>query len=129
MMGAPSSDLSGHWRDEIPGLDKGILDLFQERPNPTARAAGGDVLAKMRSAFAIAPALPIVQHTAITTAVPGKPLMLTARVHSVDGIKSVRVRYRAVDQYLEFQTLAMEPTGNADEYRAEIPGGADFGEV
>jgi hypothetical protein len=32
------------------------------------------------------------------------------------------VLYRSVNQYKDFQALAMKPTGEKDEYRAVIPG-------
>ena len=34
----------------------------------------------------------------------------------------VRLRYRSVTQFQEYQTLDMLPTGQADEYRATVPG-------
>jgi hypothetical protein len=33
----------------------------------------------------------------------------------------VRVLYRGVNQYKDYQALAMKPTGEKDEYRAVIP--------
>ena len=61
---------------------------------------------------------------------PGNPLelnvLLSARpfehtVRSPAGVKWVRLRYRPVNQYLDYATLPMQPTGKPDEYTATIP--------
>ena len=70
----------------------------------------------------LAPVLPTVEHKAVTAAVAGKPLAIVVTVKAADGIKSVWVRYRAVNQMLDYQSLEMQATGNPNEYRTEIPG-------
>ena len=50
-----------------------------------------------------------------------KPLNVTAVVQDPSGVKSVRLRYRSVNQYQDFRTLEMRPTGKKDEYQAVIP--------
>ena len=64
---------------------------------------------------------PVVVHSPIATAPAGKPLTITAEVRSPSGVKWVRVRYRSVTQYEDFQTLPMLPTGKKDHYQAVIP--------
>ena len=64
---------------------------------------------------------PAVVHTPIATAPAGKPLTITAEVRSPSGVKWVRVRYRSVTQFEDFQTLPMLPTGKKDQYQAVIP--------
>jgi hypothetical protein len=66
---------------------------------------------------------PVLRHTAILTAPPGKPLRIVAEVQDPSGIAWVRLRYRGLSQHQDFRTLAMLPTGNAGEYEATIPGG------
>ena len=46
---------------------------------------------------------------AITTAPAGKPLTITADVRAPAGVKWVRLRYRGVNQQLDYQTLPLEP--------------------
>ena len=64
---------------------------------------------------------PTLHHTPILTAEPQKPLRVTARVEDASGVKSVRLRYRGVSEFQDFQTLNMLPTGNGNEYEATIP--------
>jgi hypothetical protein len=65
---------------------------------------------------------PVLHHTAIPTAPPGKPLRIVAEVRDPSGIRWVRLRYRGLSQHQDFRTLPMLPTGNAGQYEATIPG-------
>jgi len=65
---------------------------------------------------------PVLRHTAILTAQPGKPLRIVAEVRDPSGILWVRLRYRGLSQHQDFRTLTMLPAGNGDEYEATIPG-------
>jgi hypothetical protein len=211
MMGLPGAGLSGHWKDELAALKKGLADLERQRKEfrpaadargpsvahvPVRRAAPGKELviratvggagdrpaarvayrtgrgewlrASMERAEApvykaVIPAAavaegleyfvevtdggdrrvtyprggesqplgvtvtaddtaPEVRHTPVTRAEAGKPLTVTARVRDPSGVRWVRVLYRAVNQYKDYQALEMKPTGEKDEYQAVIPG-------
>src|SRR5262249_8426494 len=37
------------------------------------------------------------------------------------GVKTVRLRYRSVNQYQDYRTLEMTPTGKKDQYQGVIP--------
>ncbi len=65
---------------------------------------------------------PTVRHTAVPRAPVGQPLRLLAHVADASGVKSVRVRYRGVNQYEDYKTLELQPTGTKDEYQAVVPG-------
>ncbi|MFC1718744.1 hypothetical protein ACFL6S_34150 [Candidatus Poribacteria bacterium] len=65
---------------------------------------------------------PVVKHSPITCAPAEKPLRISAEVSDPSGVKWVRLRYRSVTQYQDFQTLEMLPTGAKDQYQAEVPG-------
>jgi hypothetical protein len=211
MMGLPSAGLSGHWKDELANLKKGLAALESERKAfrpalaeagptiahvPVRRAAPGkDVVIRatvasadgksvVRVAYradrdkwrfvpmeqgepslfrAVIPASdvaeglhyyveatdakgrkrtnpregesqalavtvtkdnapPTVTHTPITIADAGKPLTITARVQDPSGVRWVRVRYRSVNQFKDYQSLEMKPMGVENEYQAVIPG-------
>jgi hypothetical protein len=57
----------------------------------------------------------------VTSAQAQKPLRVTAEVRDPSGVKSVRLRYRSVNQYQDYRTLEMTPTGKKDQYQAIIP--------
>ncbi len=63
---------------------------------------------------------PEVIHTPIISAPARKPLTITAEVRDSSGVKWVRLRYRSVTQYEDFQTLPMLPAGKKDEYQAVV---------
>ena len=121
MMGVRSAGLSGHWRDELVALENGLNKLEQQRQqlNPAT-----EIKKVARYAVALAPGdnePPVVIHQAITNAPLGQPLTITAEVRDPSGVKWVRLRYRSVNQRLEFQTLPMLPTARKDLYQAVIP--------
>jgi hypothetical protein len=118
MMGVRSAGQCGHWRDELVALEKGVVAL--ERQHKALPAAEGTKAAPRYQAAGIGDP-PVVVHQPVTRAPAGKPLTITAEVHATAGVKWVRLRYRAVNQQLDYETLALEPTGKQDEYRAVIP--------
>ena len=130
-MGLPSAGLSGHWRDELAALKKGLEALARERDafRPVAGAkepqtAHAPVLKTQPPAVAATndTAPPVVAHKPITSAPPEKPLTVVARVTDhQSGVKWVRLRYRSVNQYQDFKTLPMLPTGEAGMYKAVVP--------
>ena len=64
---------------------------------------------------------PPVIHQPVSVSLADKPLVITAEVRDPSGIKWVRLRYRSVNQYQDFRTLPMLPTGERDQFRAVIP--------
>ena len=125
MMGLPSSGLAGHWKDELVELKKGLKALQQEKVNFSVTAAkNNDAVARFLSRKP-APGdddePPALTHRPVTSAPAEKPLVVTAAVRDPSGVKSVRLRYRSVNQYQDYRTLEMMPTGKNDEYQAVIP--------
>jgi hypothetical protein len=49
--------------------------------------------------------------------------VIQAAVTDPSGIDAVYLCYRGISQHQDFHRLAMAPTGQSNEYRAEIPGG------
>jgi hypothetical protein len=64
---------------------------------------------------------PVVSHTRITAADPGKPLRVTAEVTDSSGVAKVVLYYRPTRQTMEFSTLEMD-RGKGNVYSAVIPG-------
>jgi len=50
-----------------------------------------------------------------------QPVNIRIRVSAPQGIKWIRLYYRAVNQQLEFKNLPMEPDATPGQYRAVIP--------
>ncbi|HWB86282.1 MAG TPA: hypothetical protein VG675_19215 [Bryobacteraceae bacterium] len=65
---------------------------------------------------------PVLNFTPIQTAQPSHPLRIVAEVQDPSGIKWVHLRYRGLSQHQDFRTAVMLPTGNGNEFEAEIPG-------
>jgi hypothetical protein len=127
-MGLPSAGLSGHWRDELAALKKGLETLERERQSLQPAAGPKPPDAPQAAARKPPPGAgadhepPTVAHEPIRTAPAGKPLTVTARVADPSGVKWVRLRYRSVSQREDYQTLPMQPTGEQDTYQAVVPG-------
>jgi hypothetical protein len=49
-------------------------------------------------------------------------MRILASAKSGSGLEWVHLRYRSVNQYQDYFTLDMLPTGEQDQYEAEIPG-------
>ena len=64
---------------------------------------------------------PVVSLTSLTAAVPGRDLWVTAEVSAPEGVKWVRLRYRHVSQFEDYQTAEMVRDSKTGVYRAAIP--------
>ncbi len=64
---------------------------------------------------------PVLQHEPIKTALPGKPLRVSATVRDPSGVQWVRLRYRSVTQYEDFRMLPLVPVGDGDRFVATVP--------
>ena len=123
MMGLPSVGLAGHWKDELVELKKGLQALQQERERlRPATAPLNPVVTRVLVGASSPDQVPLLlTHQPVTSAPAQKPLTITAEARTFAGIKSVRLHYRSVNQYQDFQTLDMLPTGKSDQYQARIP--------
>ena len=113
--------MSGHWKDELGLLERGLERLKEQRanfkPNGTVQSA---------PLYKAAPSAENskyfnISHTPVETASAGQPLTVKISVSAPAGIKWVRLQYRAVNQYLDFETLPMTLTGGKNTYEATIP--------
>jgi hypothetical protein len=58
----------------------------------------------------------------ISRAPPLQPLRIVANVTDPSGVASVRVRYRHVTQFEDYETIEMQPTDEPGMYAATVPG-------
>jgi hypothetical protein len=118
MMGARSRNLCGHWRDELAGLERGLTALEQERKAAPSVA----IKTSPPNGFAGDPQnRPEVVFRPLTTAPAGNHITITVEAHAPSGIAWIHLRYRSVNQYLDYKTLPMQPAGGDGHYVATIP--------
>jgi hypothetical protein len=65
---------------------------------------------------------PKVQLLPVSTATPGADLEISAKAEDSSGVKVLRLRYRHVTQYEDYQSAAMTFDAAGGVYRARIPG-------
>jgi hypothetical protein len=119
-MGNRKTDLCGHWKDQLPLLERSIAALQRERER-SKPSADPSLVKRLAAALADVTPPPQIKHTPIRQAAARQPLTLTATIVSPTGIKWARLRYRAVNQHLDYETLEMHPTQNPGEYTATVP--------
>lgn len=119
MMGRQSMDLTGNWSDELAALKKGLAAVEQERRNANTNAVVAIPIPRRSISKDREP--PLLKHTPIITARPNQPLRVTAKVTNPSGIKWVRLRYRGVTQFEDYETLPMQRVGTSDDYEAVVP--------
>jgi hypothetical protein len=113
--------MCGHWRDELAELEKGLSELVQKRAGlssgtSTRKAPSYKVAARPDNSV-----LFNITHQPVTTLPAGEPLKITIRVTARSGIKWVNLSYRNVNQDIEYNTLPMQQTDEADTYEATVP--------
>ena len=125
MMGLPSSGLAGHWKDELVELKKGLNALQLERESFRPAATQNNTSVARFLTRKPAPGTddepPTLTLQPTPSAPAEKPLTVTVEARDPSGLKSVRLRYRSVNQYQDYRTLEMTPTGKRDQYQAVIP--------
>ena len=113
--------LSGHWKDELGYLEGGLERLQAQRKS--LKDTGQD---RTAPAYIDAPdinyqALFKIQHQAVRTAPPGQAIQISASIKAPAGVRWVRLRYRSVNQYLDYQILPMEADAGSDNYQVTVP--------
>lgn len=117
MFGARSRDLCGHWREELASLESAFTKLEAERKNIPADAV---FTASPRCVAFTTETVPLtIQHEPVHAARAGSPIVIRVKVSAPSGIKWVHVRYRAVDQTKNYETLDMQPDASGN-YEATI---------
>ncbi len=114
-------ELSGHWKDELVLLEKGLKALEQLRKDFKA-----DGMVKAAPHYKVATStdnseLFNVSLIPVTSASVGKPITINVKVSASAGLKWVHLRYRSVNQKENYKTLQMLPSGEKDEYQVVVP--------
>ena len=103
MMGRERAGLSGHWKDELVELKKGLEKLREQRKNFQLVIAGDK---------------PVIAHVPIRKTEPGSSLIIRATVSSKAAITSATVAYRCGSKNRSAEMTRMEQ----HIYRTVIPG-------
>jgi len=111
-----------HWRDELPKLEAGLKKLNEQARSATAGRAGEKPASLPAPAPATDTAPPTASLEPVGAARPGKPLPVTATVDDPSGVKWVRLRYRHLTQFEDYQTLEMIRDPQTGSWLATIPG-------
>jgi hypothetical protein len=109
--GAHAVGFSRHWKEEYQLLSRNFEQLQAERQKAVAKPG-----AKHFPLYAASGAPPSVR------LLPGGAnYEVTVRVTAPTGVKSVRLRYRHVTQYEDYQTAEMTLDAKTGNYTARIP--------
>lgn len=114
-------ELSGHWKNELASLEKGLLALELKRRNFKPDGA-----VKSSPHYTISNDINNtlyfkVVHQPVASAPVGQPITISVKITAPAGVKWVRLQYRGVNQTKDYQALPMLPTADKDVYQATIP--------
>jgi hypothetical protein len=114
-------DLRGHWSDELVYLETGLAELEKQRAefkseNNMVKAPEYKVATRSDNNVLFDVALDMIVKAPVN-----KALTVRAKVTGENGIKWVQLRYRHVNQMLEYSTIRMTPTAEKDVYEATVP--------
>lgn len=113
--------LSGHWKDELVELENGLVNLRQTRKLFETNKAILEVPLYPHNIASSNTNYFSIHHDPITSLEEGKPLKVTIKLKAPTGVKDVFLRFRAVNQHLDYSSEPMSPTADADTYQAIVP--------
>ena len=111
---------SWHWKEELAKLEEGLEKL---RKLSSENRLDADTRQRLLWAarLSAAPSLPIhVDHP--TSATPGQDLTVTATVETESPLGAVRLRYRHLTQFEDYETIEMTLDPMIGKYTGTIPG-------
>jgi len=112
--------LSGHWKDELGFLQRGLEKLkeqkaaFEPKENVTTAP-----LYKVATRTENSQLFTVDYHQ-ISPISQNQPITIKIKVTAHSGLEWVRLQYRAVNQYKDFEMIPMTPTGEKDVFQATI---------
>jgi hypothetical protein len=109
-----------HWKEELANLYAGLTRLEQQRAAVGVGAYGVTHLRRQSNELQDR-VPPKVQVSPPQSATPGQPLQITAHATDPSGVRHVRLYYRHVTQFEDYEILDMAPTAGG-VYSARIPG-------
>ena len=114
-----------HWKEELERLRKDQEALLAEKEQAKGRAqsdAGTRARAMLRRSSADREP-PVVKLEAGGKARPGADYVVAARVEDTSGVKTVRLRYRHMTQYEDYETADMKRDEKTGRFTGAIPAG------
>jgi hypothetical protein len=114
--GARSVGFRQHWKEEYALLEQDFNSLEAE-----SHAKVGDGPERTFTARELNLNPPVVTLPAPGIAEPGKDFKITAKAGTPQAVKWIRLRYRHVSQYEDYQTAEMELDSKTGLYSAAIP--------
>ena len=108
-----------HWKEELRRLETDLERLVAARP-PESSERAPKPLSLVRPASEGTPPVAMLAHDG--PAVVGRDFTVSARVTSASEITSVRLRYRHLTQYEDYQTAMMTFDPTTRSYTGRIPG-------
>jgi hypothetical protein len=113
--GARAVGFRQHWKEELKLVEQDFAALQAEREKVKANPLPGR---PARDANAQPPAVTLVPTAA---AEPGRDLRITVHVSGPEAVKWVRLRYRHVSQYEDYQTVEMTRDAKTGAFSGAIP--------
>jgi hypothetical protein len=107
--GAHAVGFSRHWKEEQQLLTANLEALLAERAQASPRPGAKHY------------ALHAVESAPSATLLPAKGLEISAGVHSAAPVKWVRLRYRHLTQYEDYETVEMTLDAKTGLYTGRIP--------
>lgn len=113
--------LSGHWKDELGYLEEGLKKLEQQKIDFKAESTSDNAPVYQVAKNDDNGNLFQVDFARIDSVPVGKPLVIWSKVTGLSGVKWVQLRYRSVNQKLDYATIRMISATEKDVYEAVIP--------
>lgn len=112
--------ISGHWRDELAELNQFYKELEDFRNTITSSAEKGNLPKCEIAEDMDYSSLFKVAHDPAKSIAPGKDVVIKAEVEAATGVEWVRLRYRSVNQTLDYGSVEMKQTEDGF-YSVTIP--------
>lgn len=116
--GAHAVGFRRHWKEEYALVEADFEKLQAERRGAVQRADARPVPPPPADSHAVPPSAKLAP---VAAATPGHDLQVQARIAAPAGVKWVRLRYRHMTQFEDYQTAEMRPGREAGVYTALIP--------
>ncbi len=112
---------SRHWKEELQKLEAGLERLKELPSQDTLDPATRQRLLQHQQRVSVEPSL-VVEVERVRSARPGQDLVVSALVKSPLEIQSVRLRYRHLTQFEDYETVEMAFDRASGRYVGVIPG-------
>jgi len=111
---------SWHWTEELAKLEEGLKEL---RTLPSQASLDQPVRDRMLRRAAATPTESLsIYVDRVSVAKPGRDLVISATVQSESELKSIRLRYRHLTQFEDYESAEMRLAPGTGKYVATIPG-------